>query len=133
MMKSAGFTCTFCPVGCEIAVEYTDQQLVCIEGNACGKGGEFVRKEVYSPERILTTTIRVRDDNSNSSNNNSELPLVSVRTTKPIPKRLLFKAMDVISKVEVEAPIKKGDVLLKDILGTGADVIATRDIRRERA
>lgn len=120
-MKSAGFTCTLCPLGCEIAVEYTGQELVRIEGNGCEKGVEFVRKELYAPERILTSTIRVR---------NGELPLVSVRTAKPIPKGLLFEAMAVMAGVEVEAPVKLGDVLLENLLGTGADVIATRDISR---
>ena len=30
--------------------------------------------------------------------------------------------------VVVNAPIKLGDILLRNVLGTGADVVATRDV-----
>ena len=34
--------------------------------------------------------------------------------------------MDALSKVVVNAPVKVGDVVLKDVCGTGIDVIATK-------
>lgn len=115
------FTCIICPVGCEITVEYTKDKITKIEGNTCDKGAEYVKKEITNPERTLTTTLRVKK---------GELRLVSVRTSKAVPKKLLFEAMDIISEKEVDAPVKIGDVLIKNILNTGADVIATKHIKR---
>ena len=37
--------------------------------------------------------------------------------------------MKEINKVEVKAPIKMGDIIIKDVLGTGVDVIASRNIK----
>ena len=39
--------------------------------------------------------------------------------------------MDVIAKIEVQAPIKIGDVLIKNILDTGVDIVATRNIKEK--
>ena len=36
--------------------------------------------------------------------------------------------MKVINETTVNAPIKMGDILIKDVLGTGIDVVASRDI-----
>ena len=38
--------------------------------------------------------------------------------------------MEEIEKVEVKAPIKIGDVIIKDVLGTGVDIVATKNIER---
>ena len=59
-----------------------------------------------------------------------ELPLVSVKTEKAIPKRLLLKAMAEIAQIEVKAPIEIGQVIKDDLMGTGVSLIATRNIKR---
>jgi CxxC motif-containing protein len=56
-------------------------------------------------------------------------PLVSVRTNPPIPKDRMLEAMDEITGVRVNAPIRVGDVLIADVLGTGCDVVATRNVK----
>lgn len=113
------FMCIICPNGCEIEAEFDEKGIQKLEGNLCEKGEEYVRKEILSPERGLTTSVRVR---------NGSLPLVSVKTSKPIPKERVMDAMEEVAKLKVPAPVKVGDILLEDILGTGADLVATKNV-----
>ena len=49
-----------------------------------------------------------------------------VKTNGSIPKGLLFEAMRVLDDVELTAPVKVGQVVVADLLGTGVDVVATK-------
>lgn len=111
--------CIVCPNGCEMEAEYSDKEISEISGNLCDKGKDYVKKELFSPERGVTSSVNVRG---------GVLPLVSVKTSKPIPKNKIFEVMDYIADIEVQAPVKIGDVIVKDILGTGANVIATKNV-----
>jgi CxxC motif-containing protein len=115
------FICIICPNGCEIEVKYSEVEIEKISGNLCEKGVEYVRKELLSPERGVTSLVAVK---------NGVLPLVSVKTSKPIPKEKIFGVMDEIADIEVEAPVKIGDIIVKNILDTGADIIATKNVDR---
>ena len=44
---------------------------------------------------------------------------------------MIFDVMKEIDALRVEAPVKIGDVLIHDVLHTGSDVIATKNIERE--
>ena len=59
---------------------------------------------------------------------NGFLALVPVKTAEPIPKNLIFDVMTQINSVVVEAPVFLGDVIVKDVAGTGIDIVATRDM-----
>ncbi|MBM7622714.1 DUF1667 domain-containing protein [Sporohalobacter salinus] len=119
MKDKAVITCISCPIGCEIELEVVDDEITDIEGNRCPRGKEYAREEYFNPTRILPTTVRVK---------NGVLPLVPVKTAKPIPKEKLELAMDELAKVELEAPIKLGDIVIENILNTGVDVVTTRDL-----
>ncbi|OCL26868.1 molybdopterin oxidoreductase [Orenia metallireducens] len=115
-------TCVSCPMGCDLEVEVLDKEIKKIEGNRCPRGIEYAKAEYFNPTRILPTTAKVKG---------GVLPLVPVKTAKPIPKGLLEKAMVEIAQVELEAPIKLGDIVIKNILDTGIDVVATRDLAKK--
>lgn len=70
--------------------------------------------------RVLPTSVRVVG---------GDRPLVSVKTDRPIPRKLLLEAMDEIRRIATRAPVKIGDVVLADLLGTGANLVATREVR----
>ncbi len=112
-------TCISCPIGCEVEFEVQDNEIKNIEGNRCPRGKDYVQEEYFNPTRILPTTVRVK---------NGILPLVPVKTLKPIPKDLLEEAMVELAKVELEAPVRVGQVVLENILDTGVDVVATRNL-----
>ena len=56
--------------------------------------------------------------------------MLPVRTDKAIPKRLLFKVIEQLADIELQAPIKMYDVILKNTAGTGANIVATRNMKR---
>ena len=114
------FVCIICPLGCEINVKYDLNSIKEIHGNLCEKGEEYVNEEIFNPKRVLTTTVKVR---------NGEIPIVSVKTSKPIPKEVIFEVMKEISNVEIEAPVSIEDVVIPNILNTGADVVATKNVK----
>lgn len=113
--------CIICPLGCNIFVHYTLRGIQNIEGNQCNLGLEYAEKEILNPERTLTTTVRVK---------RGHLPLVSVKSEKPLPKERLFEAMNLLAKIEVEAPIRIGDKIVANLLDTGVDVVATKNIEK---
>jgi CxxC motif-containing protein len=120
-MEVKDMICIVCPKGCKMQVIKTDdsQAGYHVEGNKCFRGVDYGIKEMTNPTRVLTTTIRIADGSLN------RLP---VRTTGAIPKHLIMQAMDLINKVEVKAPIKVGQVVIKNILDTGEDIIASRSM-----
>ncbi|MEG0377776.1 MAG: DUF1667 domain-containing protein [Eubacterium sp.] len=38
----------------------------------------------------------------------------------------MLSAMDVIKRIKVEHPVKMGEVIIKDIVGCGVDIIACK-------
>ena len=55
-------------------------------------------------------------------------PLIQVRSDKQLPKDSLQEALKQIAITKIKAPIKMGDILLKDVLGLNANIIASRDL-----
>ncbi|MEN3008932.1 DUF1667 domain-containing protein [Pseudothermotoga sp.] len=113
--------CVLCPMGCKIKYNAVDGKIISLEGNRCPRGVSYLEDELREPKRIVPTSVRVV---------NGEMPLVSVKTSKPIPRRLISQFMQTVKNVKVEAPIRVGDVIIKNVLDTGADVIATRTVKR---
>lgn len=83
------------------------------------RGSDYAAKEVTHPTRIVTSTVCVRG---------GSIPMVSVKTAQDIPKEKIFEIMKYINALTVTAPVHIGDVLLKDIAGTGVDLIATKEV-----
>ena len=120
-MKTRDLICIACPRGCSIKVTLDDAgEVLSIEGATCKNGEKYAHDEVTHPLRNLTSTVKVAGGIAN---------VAPVRTNGDIPKELLFDAMKVINGVTVNAPVHVGDVVVKDILGTGIDVIATNEIK----
>ncbi|MHA1281543.1 MAG: DUF1667 domain-containing protein [Promethearchaeota archaeon] len=116
----AQIRCIVCPTGCLITVKKDEKGELTFEGYTCKRGLEYAKQEYLEPKRILTTTIRVE---------NGFLPLLPVRTDVPILKDKLNDALNIIAQTIVKAPIKMGDILIENILGLGANVIASRDMK----
>lgn len=110
--------CVACPLGCGISVELDDGKVVSVTGNTCPRGKAYAETECTNPTRMITSTVRV---------NGGRLAMVPVKTSVPIPKGAMFDVMKEINKVRVDAPVMVGQVLIKNVLGTGADIIATNE------
>lgn len=96
-----------------------DGKIEDIKGNKCRQGIKYARQEFYNPQRVVTTTVKVKD---------GKIPLLPVRTNKPIPKEIIRECVRYLAKVEVKAPVKLGEIIVHNILNSGADVISTRKI-----
>ena len=109
-------TCIVCPKGCRIAVDTENPGN--ISGYSCPKGLEYAKNELLHPVRTVTSTVGI------TGAAHSRLP---VKTDRDIPKELIFDCMKLIRETTVAAPVCCGQIIIKDILGTGADLVATRD------
>ena len=85
----------------------------------CKKGKEYVVQELTDPRRNIASSVVLL---------NGELPLVSVRLTKPVPKAKIFDVMDIIKGIKLEAPVEVGDVVVKNIMGYDSDLIVTKQV-----
>ncbi|MBR2876526.1 MAG: DUF1667 domain-containing protein [Clostridia bacterium] len=110
--------CVSCPLGCPIEVEIDNGEILSVTGNTCKRGDAYARDELTNPVRSLTTTVKLV---------NGSLPVVPVKSSKPVPKDKMFECMKIINQASIEAPVKIGDVVVKDILSTGADIIVTNN------
>ena len=122
MSDTVRLTCIECPTGCALSVLVDDGKAVSVEGHGCRRGRDYAIAEVECPVRILTTTV---------VGEGLSVRVVPVRTDKAIPRERLREAIEAIRKVRIDRPVRIGDVLIEDILGLGADVVATRDVLRE--
>lgn len=109
-------TCVACPLGCSISVEYNENEILSVTGNTCKRGEAYAKTEVTNPTRSLTSSVKV---------NGGVHPVVPVKSSQPIPKTMIFDCMKVINSVSVDAPVKLGQVIIENILDTGADIVAT--------
>jgi len=114
------FTCIVCPVGCTLRVTVSEGNDIRVLGNKCPKGAEYALSEVTNPQRYVQSTVVLI-----GSKTERRLP---VKTDKPVPKNHVFDVVNEIRKVKVNVPVKVGDVVLKNVLGLGANVIATRTV-----
>ncbi len=113
--------CILCPLGCKMKVSGVadSPENLTIRGQQCKKGREYAYEEYTNPTRTLTSTVVI---------NNAPLARLPVKTSKPLPKGLIYKAMEAINEVELTAPVKMGTVVIENLLDTGIDVITTRSL-----
>ena len=109
-------TCIICPRGCALKVEIENENIT-VSGNSCPKGKQYAIDECTNPTRTVTSSVRVE---------NREDTMVSIKTEKPVPKDKIFEVMRLIRAKSVCAPVKIGDVIIKDAFGT--NIVATKDI-----
>ena len=110
--------CVSCPRGCPVDVEIENGEVISVTGNTCKRGDSYARAEVTHPVRSLTSTVKVEGGIH---------PVVPVKSAGPVPKEKMFECMSVINSVTVKAPVKIGDVVIEDILGTGVNIVATNN------
>lgn len=115
-MEKIELTCIGCPMGCAVTVEMSGGQISAVTGNSCKIGDTYARKEVTDPTRIVTSTVKLEG---------AQLSRLPVKTASDIPKSLIFTVMDEINHARATAPVKIGDVIIRDVAHTGVNVIAT--------
>lgn len=120
-MNIINMKCKVCPVGCDLKIIKDESQpsSFTVEGNQCGRGKDYGIKEMLEPSRILTSRVLLQ---------NGPMSRLPVKTNDIIPHELVDECMEIIKETKVSAPVNKGDIIIKDILGSGVDLIAARKV-----
>ena len=108
---SKNLICIMCPMGCNLTITETKSGLE-VTGNNCIRGEQYAKEELTAPKRIVTALVRTADG------------VLPCKTTQAVPKELVFKVVAKINKLRLKQG-KLGDVILTNVLNTGADVIIT--------
>lgn len=109
--------CIGCPKGCRLTVNENNDFTV--TGNKCEIGARYGKEELVNPTRTLTSTIRIKG---------LENRVCPVKSDKPLPKTLLLEAMRIINENSVSLPIEMHQVIIENILDTGINIIATKEV-----
>ena len=111
--------CTVCPRGCHMTVKGENGIVEFVENYSCKRGLEYAKTEFIAPVRILTTLVKI---------NGRDNELVPVRSNKPLLMEKIPSVMSVIKGISINTPIKRYDVILKNVCDTGVDIVATKDV-----
>lgn len=122
-MEFEELTCINCPMGCTLRVTIENNKVTNVVGNNCKRGEIYAVKECTNPTRIVTSTVKVLK---------GKIKAVSVKTASDIPKDKTFQCIEALKGLEIKAPIKIGDLILKNVADTGVDVIATKNVDSDK-
>ena len=117
------YLCIGCPLGCRLEVEELGGGNVEVRGQSCKKGEVFGKQEHLDPRRVVTTTVAVEG---------GVWPRLPVKTGGEVPKGAVIAVCRLLHGLNLEAPVAIGQVIAADVLGTGVDVVASRDLPRAR-
>jgi CxxC motif-containing protein len=107
--------CIVCPKGCHLSVD--EENGFTVTGNGCARGAEYGKKELTHPTRVITSTVKITGANHNRC---------PVKTDRDIPKEFIIQAMELLNGVELHSPVLRGDMILENIFGTGANFVVTK-------
>lgn len=121
MTEEKEITCIVCPIGCKILVKTDGKHIKNLDGTKCKRGIDYAEHEALDPRRMLTTSVFV---------DGGEWPLVSVKSTKPVPKEKIFNVLKEIRKTKVTAPVKSGQRILNNVANTDINIVATKIVKK---
>ncbi len=110
--------CISCPIGCRLTVKL-EGETVTVAGNKCPRGEVYGTEEMLSPRRVVTATV---------ATGSPSIPRLPVRTTGALPKENIDELLNRAYRLTVAPPVTKGQVIIRDIMGTGIDLVSSRDI-----
>jgi len=123
MINKQLITCIGCPIGCELTIEGTGDNIdnIKVSGHLCKIGITYGKEEATYPTRNIATSIKI---------DGGDIPMLSVKNSKPIPKGKIMDCVKAVHAVRIQAPVNVGDIVLVDAAHTGVDFIATRVIEK---
>ena len=105
-VETKQLNCINCPMGCLLTVTLEDGKVTNVTGNTCPRGETYAHQELTDPQRMLTSTVSIEG---------GELPLLPVVSKTTLPKGKILDCAMALRSVHVKAPVKTGDVIVKDI------------------
>jgi len=111
--------CVTCPKGCTLEVTKDGETVVSVL-NGCKRGHEYAKQELTDPRRMVASSVRI---------SGGIHPLLPVYTSAPFPKPRIPELLKALREVEVSAPVKLEQRILENALGTGINVLASREMK----
>ena len=108
--------CITCPKGCTLEVTRDGETITKVVAG-CKRGNEYAEREMRDPRRMVASTVKIA---------NSLHPLMPVYTSAPFPKPRIHELLLELRQMELKAPIRVGQVIAKNVLDTGIDILASR-------
>jgi len=119
MEEKLKIICITCPRGCSLEVDHEGKTVTKVNGNVCKRGVDYARRELSDPRRMVASTVKI---------NGGVHPLLPVCTSAPFPKPMIQELLSRLRNVNLQSPVKMGQVVLSNVLDTGIDIIASRDL-----
>lgn len=120
-MSVSKIVCITCPRGCTMQVAGSGDDIQ-VTGNFCKRGEDFAKAELTNPMRTICSTVRTVF---------ADAPVLPCRVSADIPKDRIFDVMEEINKAVVDKPLRRGEVIIPNVLGLGVDIISTSDLLLE--
>ncbi len=116
--------CISCPIGCHLQVLWEnknklDPEDIRIQNNKCKRGIIYGREEILAPKRVVTATCAVES---------VYMERIPVKTTGAIIKNHIGGLLGELYKIRIKTPVRTGDIIIKDFMQTGVNVVATRSL-----
>jgi len=108
--------CIMCPLGCALEVVEKDSNIV-VTGNSCKRGETYGRQEMISPKRVVTSLVKLVGGG-----------VTSVKTDGLVDKNKIFHILKELSTIQMTRPVKIGDIVIANVLETGANIVVTREV-----
>lgn len=108
--------CTLCPKGCHLTVDLENKTVI---GNGCIRGKDYGISELTAPMRTLTSTVKI---------DGAIFRRCPVKSSRDVPRELVPEIMKLLDPIVLRAPVKLGDAVLKNVLGTGSDIVVTKSM-----
>ena len=112
--------CTRCPKGCRLQLNIEEDEVI-VKGYECKLGEGYGKQEAENPQRVVPTTVKI---------NNARWPRLPVRTDDSIPLDKIDDVMEEVKGFVLDAPVKKGEVIIENVADTSISIISERDMER---
>ena len=119
MLEKKNLTCIGCPLSCPLELVIVDGEIHELSGNDCKRGEAYARQEHSAPCRLVSTTVACSA---------GLWPRLPVKTAAAVPKEKVQAVVQELHALQIEAPVRIGQVILKNVAGTGIAVCATRSL-----
>lgn len=119
MKKITEITCVCCSNGCVVSVDETNGNAV--SGNRCSNGKAYAIHQLTNPKRQVNASLPIA---------NGDVDHIDVKTDRAVKLEHLDNILAELKEMHLEAPIYVSQVLIHDIAGTGANLVACRTVQR---
>lgn len=110
--------CELCKINCILKIIKNNEEIK-VSGNQCEDGIGFGIEKIESKKAVLSTVVRLKG---------GKQQILPVKTRGDVEKTLFIEISKALSRVYVGTPVKIGEIICKNILNTGIDVIAAKNV-----